>query len=191
MTKLGYARVSIGDQNLDLQIDALTGAGVKERHIYQEKMSGTKSDRPQLEALLKAARDGDVIVVWRLDRLGRSMKHLVQIVDDLKSQGIGFVSIQDGIDTTTINGELIFGIFASLAQFEQNLISERTRAGLRAARARGRKGGRPKSLTAKQIKTAQKMYDKNDWTMAEIAETVGTTVPTLYRHIKVQPMKSD
>ena len=155
MTKLGYARVSTGDQNLDLQIDALKAAGVKERQIYRETMSGTKSDRPQLEAILKAAREGDVIVVWRLDRLGRTLKHLVEIVDDLKQRGIGFASVQDGIDTTTINGELLFGIFASLAQFERSLISERTNAGLRAARARGRKGGRPKSLTAKQIKTAQ------------------------------------
>ena len=112
MTKLGYARVSTGDQNLDLQIDALKAAGVKERQIYRETMSGTKSDRPQLEAKLKAARKGDVIVVWRLDRLGRTLKHLVEIVDDLKQRGIGFASIQDGIDTTTINGELIFGIFA-------------------------------------------------------------------------------
>ena len=154
-----------------------------------ETMSGTKSDRPQLEAILRAAREGDVIVVWRLDRLGRTLKHLVEIVDDLKQRGIGFASIQDGIDTTTINGQLIFGIFTSLAQFERNLISERTRAGLKAARARGRKGGRPKSLTAKQIKTAQKMYNANSMNMAEIAETVGTTVPTLYRHIEVQPLK--
>ena len=143
----GYARVSTGDQDLSLQINELKAAGCEQ--IYTDKISGTKNRRPGLDECLKSLRPGDTLVVWRLDRLGRSMQHLVSVVADLKKRGIGFRSLRDGaIDTTSASGQLVFNVFAALAQFEAELIRERTRAGLSVARARGRKGGRKRVSTA-------------------------------------------
>ena len=143
---IGYARVSTLEQDVSLQTDALQKAGCE--RIFQDKISGAKSDRPGLQEALNYARKGDSIVVWRLDRLGRSLKHLIETVGELEEQGIGFRSLQESIDTTTSGGRLIFHIFGALAEFERNLIRERTIAGLEAARARGRLGGRPKKLDA-------------------------------------------
>ncbi len=141
---VGYARVSTDDQDLSLQIDSLTSLGINRDDIFTEKISGAKTDRPQLGACLDNLQQGDTLVVWRLDRLGRSMHHLVDLIEDLRNRGVGFRSVSDGlIDTTSPSGELIFHIFSALAQFERRLIQERTRAGLESARARGRLGGRP------------------------------------------------
>ena len=141
---IGYARVSTTDQDLCLQIDALRQHGVKKEHLFCDKISGAKEDRPGLAACNETLRKGDTLVVWRLDRLGRSMRHLVNMIEELKERGIGFRSISDGmIDTTSASGELVLNIFSALAQFERRLIQERTKAGLAAARARGRIGGRP------------------------------------------------
>ncbi len=155
---IGYARVSTHDQDLSLQINDLVAAGCKT--IFKDKMSGAKGNRPGLDDCLKTLRKGDTLIVWRLDRLGRSMQHLVSVVTDLKHQGIGFRSLRDGaIDTTTASGELIFNIFAALAQFEAELIRERTRAGLLAARARGKNGGRkPISPGDPRIRMAKRMH---------------------------------
>lgn len=144
--KLGYARVSTSDQNLDLQLDQLRHAGCEQ--IFQEKISGAKSERPVLSSLLEQMRAGDVLVIWKLDRLGRSLRHLVDLVSTLMEKDVGLKSLKDPIDTTSSQGRLVFNIFASLAEFERDLIIERTQAGLNAARARGRKGGRPKGLSA-------------------------------------------
>ncbi len=142
---VGYARVSTDDQDLTLQLDALVQHGVPRDLIFTDKLSGAKDDRPGLNNCLNVIREGDTLVVWRLDRLGRSMRHLVTLIEDLRQRGIGFRSISDGmIDTTIASGELIFHIFSALAQFERRLIQERTKAGIAAARARGRKGGRPR-----------------------------------------------
>jgi DNA invertase Pin-like site-specific DNA recombinase len=143
--KVGYARVSTAQQSPQLQIDALQSAGCQQ--IYQEIASGAKAQRPQLEQMLTQLRSGDVLVVWKLDRLGRSLTHLVQLVNQLLEQGVGLQSLNDPIDTTSAQGRLMFNIFASLAEFERELIQERTRAGLKSARARGRSGGRPKGLS--------------------------------------------
>src|SRR3954451_12060266 len=144
--KIGYARISTDDQNLDLQRDALKAAGCEK--IIEDKASGAKAKRDGLERVREQLRPGDVLVVWRLDRLGRTLKHLIELMGDLERQGIGFQSTTEAIDTTTPGGKLVFHIFAALAEFERNLIRERTQAGLEAARARGRKGGRPKALDA-------------------------------------------
>lgn len=140
----GYARVSTDDQNLTLQIDALTKHGIPASQIFKDKLSGARCNRPGLTRCLDSLQSGDILVVWRLDRLGRSMRHLITLVEDLRDRGVGFRSLQEGaIDTTSASGELIFNIFSALAQFERRLIQERTKAGLAAARARGRRGGRP------------------------------------------------
>ena len=142
---VGYARVSTDDQDLSLQIDALTRADIPEASIFMDKISGAKTDRPGLAKCLATLQRGDILVVWRLDRLGRSMRHLITLVEDLRGRGVGFRSLNEGaIDTTCASGELIFNIFSALAQFERRLIQERTKAGLAAARVRGRNGGRPK-----------------------------------------------
>src|ERR687890_252727 len=146
---IGYARVSTEDQNLDLQRDALETAGCEQ--IYTDRVSGTKARRPGLEQALSHLRAGDTLVVWRLDRLGRSLRHLIDTVTELQEKGIGFKSLTESIDTTTSGGRLVFHIFASLAEFEREIIRERTQAGLQAARARGKTGGRPKALTDKQV----------------------------------------
>ncbi len=187
MAKLvGYARVSGDDQNLNLQMDALLKAGVEKRHIFCDQMSGAKSERPGLIECLKSLESGDSLLVWRLDRLGRSMQHLVTVVEDFRQKGVGFKSICDGsIDTTTASGELIFNIFSSLAQFERRLIQERTNAGLSSARARGRLGGRPKlSLDSAKIRMAKKMHADKSVEIDDICATLKVSRATLYRYLR-------
>ena len=181
MALVGYARVSTLDQNADLQEDALSEAGCVK--VFTDKASGAQADRPQLDAALSYLRDGDVLVVWRLDRLGRSLKHLITVVSDLEDRGVGFRSLTESMDTTTPAGKLIFHVFAALAEFERNLIRERTKSGLEAARARGRKGGRKPSLSPKKIEVARKMYADGDSTVAEIARVLGVSRATIYRHL--------
>lgn len=185
---IGYARVSKADgsQSLDLQIDALNVADVPEGQIYSDQASGKKDDRPGLEACLKALRMGDVLVVWKLDRLGRSLHHLVRTVTMLSERGIGLkVLTGQGaqIDTTTAAGRLAFGIFAALAEFESELIRERTMAGLQAARARGRKGGRKFALTKAQVRVAQAAMANRDTSVAELCKELGIRPVTLYRYV--------
>ena len=182
----GYARVSTQDQNLDLQIDALNKYGVE--RIFKEKMTGTKKERPQLDEMLKYVRSGDTIVVWKLDRIGRSMRHLMELVDHFKDNGINFVSLHESIDTSTPTGKLMFNIMASLAEFERDMIAERTRSGLESARARGRKGGRP-SKSADKVKMALKMYDSKEYGIPEITEATGVSKTSLYRYIKERVQK--
>ena len=177
--KIGYARVSTDDQNLDLQIDALEQAGCEQ--IYKETASGAKEDRVELAAMFKAVREGDTIIVWKLDRLARSLHQLISCVARFREQGIEFISIKENIDTSTPSGELIFHIFGALAQFEREMIRERTKAGLAAARARGRVGGRPKSFTKSNAKIAKSML--RDHSVTEIAEHFGVNRSTLYRNI--------
>jgi DNA invertase Pin-like site-specific DNA recombinase len=185
---IGYLRISKADgsQTLDLQRDALISAGVSPKHLYQDEVSGKKARRTGLDACLKALRKGDVLVVWKLDRLGRDLRHLVNTVQDLADRGIGFrVLAGQGaeIDTTTPSGKLIFGIFASLAEFERELTRERTRAGLAAARARGRKGGRKYELTKAQVRLAQAAMSKRDTSVTELCDELGIARTTLYRYI--------
>jgi DNA invertase Pin-like site-specific DNA recombinase len=185
---IGYARVSKADgsQSLDLQRDALIAAGLVEHHIYSDQASGKKDDRPGLETCLKALRDGDVLVVWKLDRLGRSLHHLVKTVTMLSERNIGLkVLTGQGaqIDTTTAAGRLSFGIFAALAEFESELIRERTMAGLRAARARGRKGGRKFALSKAQVRMAQAAMANRDTSVAQLCKELGVKPVTLYRYV--------
>ena len=185
---IGYARISKADgtQVLDLQNDALIAAGVKEKDIYQDEASGKRDERPGLQACLKALREGDTLVVWKLDRLGRNLRHLINTVQDLADRGIGFrVLTGKGaeIDTTTASGKLIFGIFAALAEFERELIRERTVAGLKAARARGRKGGRKFQLTKAQVRLAQAAMGQKETNIGELCAELGVTAPTLYRYV--------
>lgn len=178
---LGYARVSTADQTLNLQLDALRAAGCS--RIWTETARGATTARPQLDDLFSHLRPGDTLVVWRLDRLGRSLPHLLQIVADLEKRNIGFRSTTEAIDTTTSGGKLIYSIFGALAEFERNLIRERTAAGLAAARARGRTGGRPPKMTPNKIRQAKKMRDSG-MSQVEIAEILGVGRTTLYRHLK-------
>ena len=183
--KLGYARVSTKEQNLDRQMDSLTAAGCEK--IFCDKMSGAKWDRPELNMLKAQLRAGDIVVIDKLDRLGRSLKDLIEIVSEFESNGISFISLQDNIDTTTASGKLIFHIFASLAEFERSLISERTRSGLTAARARGRVGGRPKGLSDEAKKTAmaaETLYKTGDQSIIEICRQLSISKPTLYRYLR-------
>jgi len=182
-TLVGYARVSTADQNLDLQSDALERAGCQ--RVFMDKASGSVAVRPQLTACLDYVRDGDTLVVWRLDRLGRSLPHLIETVRALADRGIGFKSVQEAIDTTTPGGRLVFHVFAALAEFERDLIRERTHAGLASARARGRVGGRPPALTPSKAKAAQALYEAGGTTVADIARVLGVSRATLYRHLKV------
>jgi DNA invertase Pin-like site-specific DNA recombinase len=179
--KLGYARVSTHEQSLDLQLDALEKAGCEK--IYQEKISGMKDDRPQLQELLEYAREGDVLVVYKLDRLGRSTKRLIELAEELEKRGIELVSVKDNIDTTTVVGKAMFRMLAVLAEMERDLIAERTKAGLESARARGRKGGRPKK-DKKQVDKALKLYASQQYTVKEIEEMTGVSKATLYRNLK-------
>lgn len=186
--KIGYARISKSDgsQALDLQIDALVKSGVDPTHIYSDKASGKNDKRPGLENCLKALRQGDVLVVWKLDRLGRNLRHLVNTVQDLSEAGVGFKVLMGkgaNIDTTTAGGKLVFGIFAALAEFERELIIERTKAGLEAARARGRSGGRKFALTKAQVRLAQAAMGKKETIVSELCEELGVTRATLYRYI--------
>ena len=183
--KIGYARVSTKDQNLDLQIDALKKAGCE--RIYEEVISGAKSDRPILNDLLANLRENDVLIIWKLDRLGRSLKHLVSLVTELIDKNIGIQSLNDPIDTTTSQGRLIFNIFSSLAEFERDLIKERTNAGLSSARARGRIGGRPKGLPQKAESTAyaaESLYKEGVLSVREIAKKLGISKTTLYAYLR-------
>ena len=185
---LGYARISKADgsQTLDLQIDALTAAGVAQEHLYQDEASGKRDDRPGLEACLKALREGDTLYIWKLDRLGRDLKHLVNTVRGLSDRNIGLCVLTGqgaNIDTTTASGKLIFGIFAALAEFEGDLIRERTMAGLAAARARGRHGGRKFELTKNQIRLAQSAMANRDTHVAQLCRELDISRATLYRYI--------
>jgi DNA invertase Pin-like site-specific DNA recombinase len=178
---IGYARVSTEDQNLALQRDALQKADCEQ--IFTDKVSGTKARRPGLEQALSHLRAGDTLVVWRLDRLGRSLRHLIDTVTDLEEQGIGFKSLTEAIDTTTSGGKLVFHIFGALAEFEREIIRERTKAGLTAARARGRYGGPKHKLTEKQVAIARQLYAGNT-PIKEICDTFRISRATLYRHVK-------
>lgn len=180
---IGYARVSTGEQTLNLQLDALKTADCGK--VYQETASGAKADRPVLDEVLSYLREGDTLVVWRLDRLGRSLDHLIDVVSGLAERGIGFKSLTEQIDTTTPGGKLIFHVFGALAEFERDLIRERTQAGLAAARARGRVGGRPKKLTdAKQLELARTLYQSDQTDVETICRTLGISRATLYRALK-------
>jgi len=185
---IGYARISKADdsQVLDLQIDALIEAGIDKENIYTDKISGVKDARSGLENCLKALRKDDTLVVWKLDRLGRSLKHLITTIDDLNQRGVGFkVLTGEGIniDTTTAAGKMIFSIFGAFAEFERELIRERTLAGLKAARARGRKGGRKFQLTKAQVRLAQAAMQNRDTSVGELCKELGITRPTLYRYV--------
>jgi DNA invertase Pin-like site-specific DNA recombinase len=179
---IGYARVSTDDQNLDLQRDALTQAGCEQ--IYTDRVSGTKAERKGLTEALSHLRSGDTLVVWRLDRLGRSLRHLIDTVTDLQEREIGFKSLQESIDTTTSGGKLVFHIFGALAEFEREIIRERTKAGLTAARARGKSGGRPKALTDKQVEMLNRLAADRNNSIEDICKTLGISRMTYYRYIK-------
>lgn len=183
--KFGYARVSTKDQNLDLQIDALKKAGVDE--IHTEIVSGAKTDRPVLAEILKKLRSGDVLVIWKLDRLGRSLRHLVELVPMLMEKGVGLLSLHDHIDTTTPHGRLTFNLFASLAEFERDIIRERTQAGLSAARSRGRKGGRPPGLSEQAEQTAcaaETLYREGKLSVVQISDKLHISKSTLYSYLR-------
>ena len=181
---VGYARVSTQDQTLNLQKDALEKIGCIK--IFTDTASGASTERKGLDEALNYVREGDTLVVWRLDRLGRSLKHLIETITKLNNRKIGFKSITENIDTTTSGGKLIFHIFGALAEFERDIIRERTNAGLQAARARGRRGGRPKSLTGKKVAMAQSLYDDKNNTIDEICKTLNISRATLYRYIKTK-----
>src|SRR5690242_12217177 len=180
--EIGYARVSTGDQTLDLQQDALTTAGCG--RLFTETASGANADRPVLAEALAYLRPGDVLVVWRLDRLGRSLQHLIAVVAELAERGIGFKSLTEQIDTTTSGGKLVFHVFGALAEFERDIIKERTQAGLEAARVRGKLGGRPKALSPEKIKLARKWYADTSTSVAEICKMLGISRHTLQRYVK-------
>ncbi len=180
---LGYTRVSTFDQTLALQQDALTQAGCE--RVFTDTVSGARTDRPGLDEALDFARRGDTVVVWRLDRLGRSLKHLIETMTLLAERGIGFKSLQEQIDTTTSGGKLVFHVFGALAEFERDLVRERTQAGLTAARARGRLGGRPKALdTPKKVQIAQALYNDKTNSIADICRTLRISRATLYRYVR-------
>jgi DNA invertase Pin-like site-specific DNA recombinase len=183
--KIGYARISTREQNLDMQVMALEDAGCEK--IYEEVVSGAKAERPVLNNIINQLRDGDVLIIWKLDRLGRSLKHLVELVHTLIQKNIGIRSLNDPIDTTTPQGRLIFNIFASLAEFERDIICERTQAGLSAARARGRLGGRPRGLPKKAEATAcaaETLYREGKLSVIQIAKKLSISKRTLYKYLR-------
>lgn len=187
--QIGYMRVSKADgsQVLDLQKDAIIEAGVEPEHIYEDKCSGSKDDRPGLASCLKSLRKGDVLVIWRLDRLGRNLKHLITVVEDLNKRGVGFKVITGAaIDTTTSQGKLMFTIFAGLAEFERDVIRERTIAGLAAARARGRKGGRKPKFTPSKLRRAQAAMANRDTSVSELCKELEIGTSTLYLYVTPQ-----
>jgi DNA invertase Pin-like site-specific DNA recombinase len=184
---LGYARVSTTDQHPDLQVDALAAAGCY--RVFVDRASGARTDRPQLTAVLDQLRPGDTLVVWKLDRLGRSLRHLVDTVTAIADQGVGFRSLQEQIDTTTPGGKLVFHVFAALAEFERDLVRERTTAGLAAARARGRVGGRPRVMTPAKLAVTRQLYGSGAHTVAAIASALGVSRASIYRHL--QPANGD
>ena len=178
---VGYARVSTQDQKPELQLDALTSAGCEK--VFEEKASGAQRDRPQLMAAIDYMRSGDTLVVWKLDRLARSMKQLIETVEGLDGRGIGFRSLTEAIDTTTPGGKLVFHIFGALAEFERSIIRERTNAGLKAARDRGRLGGRPPALSADDLAAARAMLRDPEITVDQVAKRMDVAPSTLYRHL--------
>jgi DNA invertase Pin-like site-specific DNA recombinase len=183
--KIGYARVSTKDQNLSLQKDALQKEGCE--LIFEEKASGAKSDRPELRRMIDQLRKDDIVIIWKLDRLGRSLRDLVNLVTEIQDKGAGLKSLNDSIDTTTPQGKLTFHLFAALAEFERDIISERTKAGLESARARGRKGGRPKGLSkAARDKAiiAKSLYDKREMPVSKICSHLSISKSTLYKYLK-------
>lgn len=180
---IGYIRVSTAEQNLDLQRDALKKYNCIK--IFSEYESGTKEDRSQLQELFKFIRPKDILVIWKLDRLARSIQHLIQMVNELNKKKIQLISDQENIDTTTPTGRLTFHIFAAIAEFERDVIHSRTMAGLAAARARGRKGGRPKTTTDYMIKKARKLYDSKQLTVKEICDSLGITRGTFYNYVDI------
>jgi DNA invertase Pin-like site-specific DNA recombinase len=180
---VGYARVSTNKQELELQLDALQKAGIPKKYIFIDKVSGAKAARPGLDECLSQLNEGDTLIVWRLDRLGRTVRHLIDLVEGLRQRKVGFKSICDGaINTTTASGELIFHIFTALAQFERRLIQERTRAGLESARARGRLGGRKSILPGDpRVQTAKTLHADKKMAVIDICKTLQVSRPTLYR----------
>ena len=178
---IGYARVSTADQTARSQTDVLEAAGCEK--VFEETASGAKTDRPVLRSAIDYAREGDVLVVWRLDRFGRSLKDLIHNVAELRDKGVGFRSLTEGIDTTTPTGTLVFHIFGALAEFERELIRERTHAGLRAARARGRKGGRKPKMTKQKVEAASKLLADPETSIDSVCETIGVSRATLYRYV--------
>ncbi len=178
---VGYARVSTLDQSLNLQFDALKEVGCEK--VFTEKVSGAKADRPELNKALEFIRSGDTLVVWKLDRLGRSIRQLIDTVNILNERGIGLRSLKESIDTTTSSGKLIFHIFCALAEFERDVIRERTHAGLAAARARGRKGGRKKAITPDKFKMAFDLYQKKELSVDKICENLGINRRTFYNYL--------
>src|SRR5215213_1847875 len=185
LVNIGYARISTDDQNLALQRDALTAAGCDP--IYEDTKSGAKADRPGLKLALEVARAGDLLVVWRLDRLGRSLSDLIGLSKTLERRGVGLKSLKEQIDTTSSGGRLVFHMFGALAEFERDLIRERTRAGLAAARARGRKGGRPPVMTPEKAAVARQLYDARRHPVATIAKTLGVSRASIYRALEAPP----
>lgn len=181
---IGYARVSTEDQALNLQKDALKKYGVEEANIYEEHVSAAKAKRPELTSCLRSLREGDVLVVWRLDRLARSLSHLIKITQDLDGRKIGLVSLNEHIDTTTAGGRLIFHVFGAVAQFERDLISERTKAGLAAARARGKRGGRPAKLKPKDVRIIKQIMKDKTITATDIAKRFGVSRATIQRGLR-------
>lgn len=179
---LGYARVSTAEQNADLQVDELTAAGCY--RVWTDHASGTLERRPQLDEVLDRLRPGDTLVVWRLDRLGRSLRHLIDTVNGLDERQVGFRSLRENIDTTTAGGRLVFHLFGSLAQFEREIIRDRTVAGLAAARARGRVGGRPSKLSEEQRRQARRMYDARELTVEQIGGVLGVSRTSIYRALQ-------
>jgi DNA invertase Pin-like site-specific DNA recombinase len=179
---IGYARVSTAEQTLDLQLDAFKHAGCSK--IFTDTASGAKAERKGLEEALSYVRSGDILVVWRLDRLGRSLQHLIETIKELHNRGIGFRSLTEQIDTTTSGGKLIFHIFGALAEFERDLIQERTQAGLQAARARGHIGGRPKAITPRKLAMLHALYADKGNSIEAICKTLNISRPTFYRYIK-------
>ena len=188
-TRLGYARISTPEQDPALQLDALAVAGCCK--VFTDVGSGRLAQRPQLDDLLEQLRPGDTVVVWRLDRLGRSLAHLIELVGRLEEMGVGLVSLHEAIDTTTATGRLTFAIFGALAQFERELLRERTMAGLEAARARGRRGGRPRVMTPEKVAVARQMQASGEYSMATIAATLGVGRSTLYSYLAVPEQSAD
>lgn len=182
--RIGYARVSTDDQELALQLDALSGTGCLS--IYQEKASGKDTERPELIQCLKALRSGDTLVVWRMDRLGRSLSDLVKTISDLEARGVGFESLTEKIETSSATGKLMFHVFAAMAEFERNLIRERTQAGLVAARARGRVGGRKHKLDEQQKKEIKALLRDPDISISEVAKRYGISRTTIYRNVEIE-----
>lgn len=184
---IGYMRVSTGEQSLDLQRDALERAGCE--RVYEDVCSGRATERPGLAQAVEVARDGDALAVWKLDRIGRSLPHVVGLVGDLQKRGVGLKVLTGDVDTTTATGRLVFGIFATLAEFERDLIHERTMAGLAAARARGRAGGRPRVMTKQKLKAAMALMADRENAARDVAKQLGVSVSTLYAYVdaKGQP----